>query len=174
MTIFVKNVNWSQSQAEIFLNIPITGKKKSLNDVVLDEKFLKISVRPYFYEVFFEHPIQVDQSSCTILESNIKFRLKKVSAAWWPTVGKTTNDNDTMPIDRKREILVEYEKRIQEQHTMKHKERSNLKRNVIEQEIERESQIRQRINETESALCNLQLLKVQHIKPCNSFHFART
>lgn len=174
MTIFVKNVNWSQTQAEIFLNIPITGKKKSLNDVVLDDKFLKISVRPYFYEVFFEHPIQVDQSSCTILESNIKFRLKKVSAEWWSSLGKTTSDNGTMPIERKREILGEYEKRMQEHHTLKHKERSNLKRNVIEQEIERESQIRQRIDETESAFRNLQLLKVWHIKPCKSFRFART
>ena len=65
-----------------------------------------------------------------------------------------------MPIERKREILGEYEKRMQEHHTLRHKERSNLKRNVIEQEIERESQIRQRIDETELAFRNLQLLKV--------------
>lgn len=167
MSIFVKNMNWSQTQTEVFVNIPIKIKKKSVENVVLDNKFLKINICPYFYELFFEQPICVEQSSCKILEANIKFHLKKETAEWWPSLGKTAktsadlNDDHAIPIERKKEILDEYEKRVQENQTHKQKERSNLKRNEIEKEIERESQIRKQINETESSLSILQLKKVR-------------
>lgn len=168
MTIFVKNVDWSQTQAEVFVNIPIKVKKKSVEDVVLANTFLKINVCPYFFELFFEQPICVEQSSCKILETNIKFRLKKETTEWWSGLGKTVkssanlnDDYDAIPNERKKEILADYEKRVQESHTLKQKERSNLKRNEIEKEIERESQIRKQINETESTLSILQLTEVR-------------
>lgn len=166
MSIFVKNVDWSQTQSEVFVNIPIKIKNKSVENVVLDNKFLKINVYPYFYELFFEQPICVEQSSCKILETNIKFYLKKETDEWWSSLGKTAksstnlNDNDKIPNERKKEILGECEKRVQENQKLKQKERSNLKRNEIEKEIERESQIRKQINETESSLSILQLTKV--------------
>lgn len=168
MSIFVKNVDWSQNQAKVFLNVSIPGKK-SMDNVVLDDQFLKINVYPYFYELFFERPICVEQSSCTILESNIKFYLKKETDEWWSGLGKTAildanlNDgggNDTIPSERKREIYGEYEKRAQEDQKLRNKERSNLKRNEIEKEIERETRIRKQIDETESALGSHQLSEV--------------
>lgn len=166
MSIFVKNVDWSQTQEQVILNIPIAGRK-SMDDVILADTFLKINIHPYFYELFFERPICVELSSCKMLESNLKFYLKKETDEWWSSLGKTAksatklNDgDDTIPSERKREIYGEYERRVQENHSLEQKERKNLKRNEIEKEIERESRIRKQIDETESALGTLQISKV--------------
>lgn len=166
MSIFVKDVDWSQTEEKVFLNIPIAGKK-SMDDVVLADKFLKINVHPYFYELFFERPICVEQSSCKILESKLKFYLKKETDEWWSSLGKTakavtnsTNGDDAIQSERKREIYSDYEKRLKENHSLKQKEWNNLKRNEIDKEIERESRIRKKIDETEAALGTLQMSKV--------------
>lgn len=135
-----------------------------MNNVILADKFVKINVHPYFYEVFFEQPICVEQSSCKILESNVKFCLKKERDEWWSSLGKTsksaTNSNETIACEEKREIFGEYEKSVQENQKLNQKERSKLKRNEIEKEIERETQIRKKIENTESTLNSLQISEV--------------
>lgn len=164
MSIFVENVSWSQTQGELFVNIPISGRK-SADDIIITDKFLKINIYPYFFELFFEQLICVEQSSCKILESNIKFHLKKASDEWWSTLGKTAKSTgnlreNTISREKAREIYDEYEKNIQRKYAVNGKERSNLKRNGIDKEIERENQIRKKIDETESILKSRQITKV--------------
>lgn len=165
MSIFVNNVDWTQTQSEIILNIPICVKK-SIENVVLAEQFLKINVHPYFYELFFEHPICVGESTCKALESRFKFRLKKANDEWWWSLGKTAKPaqnltDDTISIQKKREIISEYEKSVQEAIANKQKEQANLKRNEIDKEVERASRIREKVDETEAALKCCQLVRIE-------------
>lgn len=164
MSIFLKNVIWSQTEYELFVNVSIIGKK-SIDDIIIADTFLKINSKPFFYELFFEHSINAEKSSCKLLESNIKFNLKKEKCDWWSNIGKTAksnaNSNDTITNETKREILCEYEMSVQAKYAFEKKCQSSLKRCEIDKEIERENQIRQRIFETESFLENLQISKVQ-------------
>lgn len=158
MSIILQNLDWSQTQTEVFLNIPINGKK-SLDSVVIAEKFLKINARPYFFELFFERSICVEDSSCKILESNIKFHLKKATDGWWSNL-----KNEILSNEQKKEIFSDYENKMKADYANQQKQRSKLNRNEIDKEIERESQIRQKINETETDLKNCQISEVSKIK----------
>lgn len=164
MSIFIKNVNWSQTETDIIVIVPICGRK-SMDDVVIGERFLKINVRPYFYEVFFDHPICVKQSSCKIFESNFKFLLKKANNEWWHSLGKISkpaadSSDEPISIATKKEIYSNYEDSVVQQHVNRKKEHANIKRNEVDKEMQRQSQMRQKISETETALKNQQISKV--------------
>lgn len=164
MSIFLKNIDWSQNQSEIFINVRLNGKK-SLDDVIISGKFLKITHNPFYYEVFFEHPICVEESSCKILESNIKFCLKKKTEEWWLRLGRTAQPagNDVITEEEKQRILYEYERSVKDEIETKKKTQAIFKRNEIDKEIERANEIRKKIDETESALENSQISKVSEI-----------
>lgn len=164
MSIFVKNVQWSQNESEICINLTLKSTK-SIDDIVIAEKFLKVNARPYFYELFFEEPICAEQSTCKILESNIKFRLKKCNSNQWNNLGYTAKSggnegNEIASSGLKKQIFDEYEKSMKDSFESKQKERMNLKRIEIDKEIERGSQIRKKIQETEAKLKDCQLQKV--------------
>lgn len=164
MSIFIKNVNWSQTDSDIIVVVPICGRK-SMDDVVIGERFLKINVRPYFYEVFFEHPICVEQSSCKIFESNFKFLLKKANDEWWQSLGKLSkpapdSSDEPISIATKKEIYSKYEDSLTQQNANRKKEYANMKRNEMDKEMQRQSQIREKISETEAALKNQQISEV--------------
>lgn len=156
MAITVKNINWSQTKSEVFVNVQIKATKYS-DDVVIAEKFLKINSRPYFYELFFERPICAEESSCKILESNIKFYLKKATNELW------TSLEAVLLSKQKKEIFYEYENKKKINFDNCRKERLSLKRNEIDKEIERENLIRKKIYETETDLKFRQLVKVSNL-----------
>lgn len=154
MSIFLKNVEWSQNQSKIYINIRLVGKK-SLDNITIDGKFLKINISPYYCEVFFEHPICVEDSTCKILESNIKFCLKKKTSELWTSLGKTSQSsltNDSISNEERRSIFCEYEKSVKNDFEMKNKNESTIKNYVIDREIERKNEIRNRIEKTEASL----------------------
>lgn len=164
MSIFIKNVTWSQTETDIIVIVPICGRK-SMDDVVIGERFLKINRHPYFYEVFFEHPICVEQSSCKNFESNFKFQLKKVNNEWWQNLGKTSkpapdSNDEPISIEAKKEIYTNYEDCVTQQCANRKKERANMKRNEMDKEMQRQSRLREKINETEAALKSQQISKV--------------
>lgn len=156
MTIFVKNVEWFQTQSEIFITLPIKANKFT-TDIVIATKFLKLSARPYFYELFFEQPVCAEQSTCRILESNIKFRLKKSTDSQWIRLGYAPKADENQggcgfTNDTKKQILIEHENSIKDDLASKQKEKANLKRIEVDKEIERGNVIRSKIHETELAL----------------------
>lgn len=164
MSIFVKNVDWSQTESDIIVIVPICGRK-STDDVVIGERFLKINVRPYFYEVFFDHPICTEQSSCKIFENQFKFLLKKANNEWWNSLGKISKpacDSNDEPISvaTKKEIYSNYENCVSQQCANRKKEREQMKRNEMDKEMQRQSRLREKISETETALKNQQISKV--------------
>lgn len=164
MSIFVKNVDWSQTETEIILIVPINGKK-SIENVIIAEKFLKINVHPYFYEVFFEHPISIGESTCKALQTCFKFRLKKTNNELWASLGKTAKPvqnsvDGTISLEKKKELFLEYEKSVNDARTIKKTELANLKRDEIDKEVERASRIRNKVDDFEEALKNVQIVSV--------------
>lgn len=164
MSIFVKNVTWSQTESNITVIVPICGRK-SIDDVVIGEGFLKVNVRPYFYEVFFDHPICIEQSSCKLFESSFKFNLKKVSNERWHNLGKlcksaADSNEGSISFEAKKEIYSKYEDCVAQEIANRKKENANSKRTEMDKEMQRQSQIRQKISDTETALKNQQISEV--------------
>lgn len=156
MSIILKNVEWHQTKDEITVKIPIKGKK-SLDDIILSEKFVKINISPYYYEVFFEQSICVEKSVCKLLESCIKLVLKKANCVWWPSLGKSSTNKEKssenmISIESKKEFIDEYEKSYQKDLEDRKRERSNLKRGEIEKETTRQQELNDKIEKVEKQM----------------------
>lgn len=161
MSIFIENVSWSQSDSEIIIKLPIQGKKVTDN-VIITEKFMKINIQPYYYELFFERSICPEESACKILESCIKCILKKSNDDWWPSLGKPSkvngklNEKCTLSEIRK-ERRAEYEQKVKDECNQKKTERQQLEREVLDRRLDRDSEIRAKIENTQKLLKEKQL-----------------
>lgn len=154
MTIFIKNVEWTQNESEVIIKIPFKLNKSSC-DIIIWEKFLKINIKPYFYEVFFEFPIIVEQSTYKFLETCIKCVLKKAQSEWWTCLGKYSKaetDNKVISRELKEEILREYEASVEQEYKNKKVEQYKLKRFETDKEVQRQQAIREKIENIEKNL----------------------
>lgn len=177
MSIFIENVSWSQTDSEIIIKLPIQGKKIADN-VIITEKFMKINIQPYYYELFFEGSICPNESSCKILESCIKCILKKSNVDWWETLGIPSKVNGKLNekciLNEIRKVRrAEYEQKVKEQYIQKKTERQQLEREVLNRRLDRDSQIRTKIENTQKLLKEQQLsgqtdVKVNNTKSMNS------
>lgn len=161
MSIFIENVSWSQTDTEIIIKLPIQGKKATDN-VIITEKFMKINIQPYYYELFFEGTICPEESSCKILESCIKCVLKKSNDEWWESLGKPSrvngklNEKCTLNEIRK-ERRAEYEQKVKDQCNQKKTERQKLEHDVLNRRLDRDAEIRAKIENTQKLLKEQQL-----------------
>lgn len=154
MPIFIKNVEWTQDSANVVIKIPLKGQKTQ-DDVILWRKFLKINVQPYFYEVFFESPIDIEQSSFKILDTGIVCTLRKLNDDWWPRLGrfsKADNSDDAIPTDEKAEIWREYEEDVARLYKDRCAARDTRRRAEIDKEMERQYETRRKIEEIQQNL----------------------
>lgn len=159
MPLFIKNFEWTQNQTTVILKVPLKAHKNE-EGIILWKKFLKINVRPYFFEVFFEHPIDIEQSTCKIVDSGVVCTLKKIFNENWSRLGKFSkaeNDVEAISTDEKGEIWREYEVSVA-QDIRDHKMMLDaMKRTEIDKEMERQQSIRQKIDQIQKNL------KDQHI-----------
>lgn len=159
MPLLIKNYEWTQNNSDVVLKIPLK-RSKSADDVLIWQKFLKINVQPYFFEVFFDHPIDIENSACKILDSGIVCTLRKSSNEWWSRLGrysKAENDDDIISSSEKEEIQREYEASIAQEYKERSTARDSLKRIGIDKEMQRRYEIQRKIEEIQ------QNLKEQHI-----------
>lgn len=177
MSIFIENVTWSQTDSEIIIKLPIQGKKVTDN-VIITEKFMKINIQPYYYELFFEGTICPEESLCKVLETCIKCILKKSNGERWESLGTPSkvngklNEKCTLNEIRK-ERRAEYEQKVKEQCVQKKKDRQQLERDVLNRRLDRDSEIRAKIENTQKLLKEQQLSgqtkgKVENTKPQNN------
>lgn len=160
MPILIKNVDWTQTESDITLKIPLKGHTKSADDVIIWQKFLKVNIQPYFFEVFFQNPINYEKSTCKLLDTGIVCTLKKTSNEWWPRLGrysKAENDDDRISPAEKEQILREYEANIAQVYKERDIERDAVKRAGIDKEMQRRYEIQRKIDEIQENL------KSQHI-----------
>lgn len=177
MSIFIENVSWSQTGSEIIIKLPIQGKKVTDN-VIITENFMKINIQPYYYELFFEGSICPEKSACKILENCIKCVLKKSNDEWWKSLGKPSKLNGKLNEkcslnEIRKERRAEYEQKVKEQCIQKKTERRQLEREILDRRLDRDSEIRAKIENTqkllkEQQLCGLAEGKMDNTKPMNN------
>lgn len=161
MSIFIENVSWSQTDRELIIKLPIQGKKITDN-VIITEKFMKVNIQPYYYELFFEGSICPEESTCKILESCIKCILKKSNDGLWQTLGKPSKVNGKLNEkcslnELRKETRAEYEQKVKEQCNQKRVERRQLEREVLDKRLDRDARIRAKIENTQKSLKEQQL-----------------
>lgn len=156
MPIVLKNVEWSQNDEWIFLKLLLPGEVREAPDFAIDDTFIKVNLKPYYYEQFLMHAIDPAASTCKLLERCIKFALKKVEQIWWKQLSSvecTISDNTNInKMELKMEMVRRHENKVATEIEQGRKLRAELKRAEIDKEIEREQTIRERIESVEKSI----------------------
>lgn len=158
MPILIKDYNWTQTDNEIIIRVPLKGVITSKVDFFIQENFVKISYPPFYFEVFLLHEIDKKESRCKILEVETKIILKKIEIIKWEKLEKDFEKTETVKM--KEEIIkmaqISSEIELKEKLILK----DEIKKEEIRREIERETVIREGIENIHKKACLNEMTQV--------------
>ena len=144
MPIIIENINWTQKNEEIVINVPLKENSKAQKDIFTSENYLKVHAPPFLWEAFLLHPIDENESRCKILKNSVVFTLKKIEEIEWESLQKDISKEEKKEI---RDLSI---KLHQEKAQKKIKENAEIKdakkREEIHKEIDRETKQREEID----------------------------
>lgn len=144
MPILIKDYNWSQTDNEIVVKVPVKGiHKHPTVDIFTYETFIKINCLPFYFEVLLLHPIDETNSRCKILENEAKFILLKKTTGQWNSL--ELNCSRENRLNEKKEVMKSAQLLAAQKAEQRWNEKCELKRNEIHKEVDREAKIREEI-----------------------------
>nr|XP_036876883.1 dynein assembly factor 4, axonemal isoform X5 [Manis javanica] len=110
MPLQVSDYSWQQTNAAVFISVPLRGVCVRDADVFCTESYLKVNCPPFLFEVFLYAPIDDENSKAKIGNDTIVFTLYKKEAAMWETLSVSGVDKETMQRIREKSILQAQER----------------------------------------------------------------
>ncbi|XP_037030503.1 dynein assembly factor 4, axonemal-like [Bradysia coprophila] len=145
MPILIKDYNWSQTDNQIVVKVPLKGvHKHPAVDIFTYETFIKINCSPFYFEVLLLHPIDETNSRCKILENEAKFILFKKTAEHWDSL--ELNCSKESRLDEKKEAIKCAQLTAEKKAEDRWNKKCELKRSEIHKEVDREAKIREEID----------------------------
>eukprot|EP00111_Clytia_hemisphaerica_P024703 TCONS_00072791-protein len=83
MPLEIKEIEWSETENNVTLKVPLKGANTKTLDIFSSPKYIKVSAPPYYYEVALHDEIDDDISKATINNGQVLFHLQKVTAGLW-------------------------------------------------------------------------------------------
>lgn len=169
MPILIKDYNWSQTDNQIVVKVPVKGIHSHPSvDIFTYETFIKINCLPFYFEVFLLHPIDEKNSRCKVLENEAKFVLLKKTVQTWDSL--ELNCSKESKLNEKRELLKCAQLLAAKEAEEKWHKKCELKRNEIHKEVDREAKVREEIeslrkNEVVKKLDDIKKKKEKGIEP---------
>lgn len=169
MPILIKNYQWTQSEDTVTITFALTSAKHHVNtateNILITDKFIKFNSSPYYFELFLLHTIDKEQSVCRILETNVKFLLRKVSRGIWEHLAIEPDAmNRSALLELKKEILKQYELDTAAARKLNIEQKSEMKKQIMDRELKREQDIRKKIDDIYAGIKMAEMEKVNHLK----------
>lgn len=160
--IIVKDFQWSQTEDEIFIQVPLKSAA-STADILTHENFIKIHANPFYFEAFLLHEIVEDESRCQVTNDEVRFYLKKSSRVEWECLQRDFSDK-TEKAKVKREILEKVQENSQEKLKNKLAQKDKTKRSEVENSIAKDAEVREAIEKLQKLAVHQEMSKVYEIK----------
>ncbi|XP_064341651.1 dynein axonemal assembly factor 4 isoform X2 [Camelus dromedarius] len=109
MPLQVSDYSWQQTEAAVFISVPLRGVSIRDADVFCTESYLKVNSPPFLFEVFLYAPIDDENSKAKIGNDTVVFTLYKKEAAMWETLSLSV-DKEMMQRIREKSILQAQER----------------------------------------------------------------
>ncbi|XP_072818490.1 dynein axonemal assembly factor 4 isoform X2 [Vicugna pacos] len=110
MPLQVSDYSWQQTEAAVFISVPLRGVSVRDADVFCTESYLKVNSPPFLFEVFLYAPIDDENSKAKIGNDTVVFTLYKKEAAMWETLSLSGVDKEMMQRMREKSILQAQER----------------------------------------------------------------
>lgn len=162
MPILLKNYTWHQNDDEIIVRIKFPQRIKSKMDIFTHKAFIKINCTPYYFEKFLRHSINETTSRCKILEQEVIFYLNKLDNVVWDALEIDICKTDQVKV--KEDVIKEAQDELEKQKKEKLQHKDDLKKDEIHKEIERDTKIRERIENHNKNITNKAVSSIEKWK----------
>nr|XP_045016592.1 dynein axonemal assembly factor 4 isoform X2 [Jaculus jaculus]XP_045016593.1 dynein axonemal assembly factor 4 isoform X2 [Jaculus jaculus] len=110
MPLQVGDYSWQQTEAAVFLSLPLRGVSVRDADVFCSESYLKVNFPPFLFEAFLYAPIDDAISKAKIGNDTILFTLYKKEAVMWESLLASGADKEMKQRIREQSILQAQER----------------------------------------------------------------
>lgn len=146
MPILVKDFTWKQSQATIYIRVPLRGVNSTKVDIFISEKFLKLHYPPFLFEVYLSHSINENEGVCTFTDTEALIELPKLYEQQWTDLEEVYDKAERLAL--KQTAIVEVQKKTRKILDNKIQKKTELNQFVISTQIEMDSKKSQKIKAT--------------------------
>ncbi|XP_063782202.1 dynein axonemal assembly factor 4 isoform X2 [Pseudophryne corroboree] len=110
MPITVTDYTWQQTEREVYVSVPLKGRKADQSNVLCTEHYIKVNFPPFLFEIFLFAPIDVDKSSAKIGNGIILFTLYKQESSLWNALSVANIEKAAMQVIRENAVIRVQEK----------------------------------------------------------------
>ncbi|XP_072472089.1 dynein axonemal assembly factor 4 isoform X3 [Notamacropus eugenii] len=101
----VRDYSWQQTEAAVYLSLPLRGVRPGNADVFCTEEYLKVNYPPFLFEAFLYAPIDDINSKAKIGNDAIVFTLFKKEIGMWEALSLGSVDKEMKQRIREKSVL---------------------------------------------------------------------
>lgn len=158
--IIIKDFEWTQSEEEVFLTVPIKG---SAIDILTHENFIKVHAYPFYFEAFLLDSIVEEESHCQRTDNGVRFHLKKARPIKWETLEREFV-NKVEKAKVKNEIIEKVQEKAERNSKLKLEQKEKIKRAEVENSIAKDAQVRESIEALRKLAIEQEMANVENPK----------
>ncbi|XP_039755794.1 dynein assembly factor 4, axonemal-like [Pararge aegeria] len=137
MPILVKDYSWIQSSTTVHIRVPLDPVYKEKVDLFTTDCYVKAHFRPFLFEVFLLHDVDIKKSKCIVKDDVILLDLIKRDDTEWEYLEKILTKEDKMVIRQK--ILEECQQKAKQEAEDKAIKKSHLDRFTVQKAMDIDS-----------------------------------
>ncbi|MBN3270966.1 DAAF4 factor, partial [Polyodon spathula] len=146
MPLIVKDYSWTQTEALVYINVPLKGVTVGKVDIFSTDEYLKVNFPPFLFEVILYAPIDDNKSVAKIGNGVVIFTLYKKEESIWENLALMNVDKETLQEKREHAVLKAQEKAVADAEAKAIKKREDEKY-ALETMMKLEDEERKRIEE---------------------------
>ncbi|MBN3283032.1 DAAF4 factor, partial [Polyodon spathula] len=146
MPLIVKDYSWTQTEALVYINVPLKGVKAGKVNIFSTDEYLKVNFPPFLFEVILYAPIDDNKSVAKIGNGVVIFTLYKKEESIWENLAIINVGKETLQKKREHAVLKAQQKAVADTEAKAIKKREDEKY-ALEIMMKLEDEERKRIEE---------------------------
>ncbi|NXG31187.1 DAAF4 factor, partial [Dromaius novaehollandiae] len=119
MPLWLRDYSWRQTDAAVYLSLPLRGVRATPANIFCTDQYLKVSVPPFLFEAVLYAPIDDTNSTAKIGNGIIFFTLYKKEMAMWDSLMIENANKEKLQCLRENAVLKAHEKAKEEAEAKK-------------------------------------------------------
>lgn len=147
MPLVVKDYSWEETDAMLWITVPLKGVKANRVDITSCENYLKASYPPYLFECLLTAPVDSNKGSVQVGNGAVTFKLYKKEPALWNSLQHPDAENKDFMRSKREEAQEEVRMRLEEQSKQLAETKREHEKLAINEMMKLEEQERSRISD---------------------------
>lgn len=134
MPIVVKDFTWTQTDKSVNIRIPLPLASHEKVDLFTTDSYIKAHFKPFIFEIFLQHDVDIGKSKSVIREEMITLDLEKREEVEWDSLEKDLSKSEKM--EMKRVIIERCQEKAKQESEDKRVKKSEMDRFAVQKAME--------------------------------------